>query len=376
MTSDTFPDKGAHVVVGMSGGVDSSVAALLLNEKGYRVSGLFMKNWEEDDADGYCAAANDLADATSVCERLGIPLHTVNFSHEYWDRVFTRFLDEYRAGRTPNPDILCNKEIKFKEFLEHAHLLGADFIATGHYAGIEHRPNERYLLRGADPAKDQSYFLYTLDQRILSRSLFPLSGLRKPQVRSLARDHNLRVFDKKDSTGICFIGERRFKDFLIRYLRPMPGDIVDLHGNCVGRHDGLMYYTLGQRHGLGLGGPGEPWYVVDKDPENNCLSVVQGHDHPALMSTALTARQLHWVRGCAPSTPYRCCAKTRYRDFDRACVIEHIEQDTATVRFDEPQRAVTPGQSVVFYEGARCLGGGTIVTGNARCRRSPASYAA
>ncbi len=376
MTSKSFPDKGSHVVVAMSGGVDSSVAALLLIEKGHQVSGLFMKNWEEDDTDDYCAAANDLSDAQSVCERLGIPLHTVNFSHEYWNRVFTRFLAEYRAGRTPNPDILCNKEIKFKEFLERAHALGADYIATGHYAGIEHGMNERYLLRGTDPAKDQSYFLYTLDQRTLSRSLFPLSGLRKSQVRSLARDQNLRIFDKKDSTGICFIGERRFKDFLIRYLRPKPGDIVDLHENCVGRHDGLMYYTLGQRHGLGLGGPGEPWYVVDKDMETNCLYVVQGHDHPALMSTMLKARQLHWVPGCAPSTPYRCCAKTRYRDLDHACVIEHLEQGTATVRFDEPQRAVTPGQSVVFYQGARCVGGGTIVTGNARSRHAPTSYAA
>lgn len=376
MTTDLYPDAGSHVVVGMSGGVDSSVAALLLAEKGYQVSGVFMKNWEEDDTVDYCAAANDLSDAHLVCERLGIPLHTANFSHEYWDRVFTRFLDEYRAGRTPNPDILCNKEIKFKEFLERAHTLGADFIATGHYAGIGYGSNESYLLRGADPAKDQSYFLYTLDQRILSQSIFPLSGLHKSQVRSLARERALPVFDKKDSTGICFIGERRFKDFLLQYLPPQPGDIVDLHGNCLGRHDGLMYYTLGQRHGLRLGGPGEPWYVVDKDMQSNCLYVVQGHDHPALMSTTLRARQLHWVQGFAPPAPYRCCAKTRYRDRDHACVIEHIDHDTATVCFDEPQRAVTPGQSVVFYQGERCLGGGTIVTGNARSRSAPTAHAA
>ncbi len=364
------------MIVGMSGGVDSSVAALLLAEEGYRVSGLFMKNWEEDDTEDYCAAANDLSDAQSVCERLGIRLHTVNFSHEYWERVFTRFLAEYRAGRTPNPDILCNKEIKFKEFLKRAHVLGADYIATGHYAGIEHGSDERYLTRGADPGKDQSYFLYTLDQRTLSQSLFPLSGLRKAQVRTLARAKNLRIFDKKDSTGICFIGERRFKDFLLQYLRPKPGDIVDLHGDHLGRHDGLMYYTLGQRRGLGLGGPGDPWYVVDKDMETNTLSVAQGHDHPALMSTALEARQLHWISGYAPSTPYRCHAKTRYRDFDHACVIRHIDQGVARLQFDEPQRAVTPGQSVVFYQGARCLGGGTIVAGNARPGHTPGPYIA
>ncbi len=368
MTPTAIPVKAPHVVVGMSGGVDSSVAALLLLENGYRVSGLFMKNWEEDDSDGYCAAADDLRDAQLVCERLRIPLHTVNFSHEYWDRVFTRFLDEYRAGRTPNPDVLCNKEIKFKEFLQRALSLGADLIATGHYAGVESDENGSYLLRGADAAKDQSYFLYTLDQNILSRTLFPLSALCKSQVRSLAKRHDLPVFDKKDSTGICFIGERRFTEFLKRYLRPHPGDIVDLQGNRLGRHDGLMYYTLGQRHGLGLGGPGEPWYVADKDMRTNLLYVVQGHDHPALMSTTLTARQLHWVHGDPPPGPCRCYAKTRYRDVDHACVIEQVEQDTAVVRFDDPQRAVTPGQSVVFYQGQRCLGGGTIHTANAPSR--------
>ena len=360
----------------MSGGVDSSVAALQLIEQGYRVSGLFMKNWEEDDTDEYCNAADDLADAKAICEYLEIPLHTVNFAHEYWNRVFTHFLNEYRAGRTPNPDVLCNKEIKFKEFTDRARMLGADFIATGHYAGLESRENEWILLRGVDCSKDQSYFLYTLDQAALSRTLFPLSRLTKSEVRSIARDRGWHVSDKKDSTGICFIGERRFKAFLSRYLLPKPGDIIDLAGNKVGRHDGLMYYTVGQRHGLGIGGPGDPWYVVDKDMSTDLLYVAQGHDHPALMSTTLTADQLHWVRGIVPTTPFRCTAKTRYQQTDQSCVIETITNLVATVRFDAPQRAVTPGQSVVFYQGDECLGGGVIVAGDARPKSSFNLYAA
>ncbi len=368
-------EKDSHVVVGMSGGVDSAVAALLLKRQGYRVSGLFMKNWEEDD-DDFCAAAADLHDAQSVCDLLGIALHTVNFSAEYWERVFQVFLDEHRLGRTPNPDVVCNKEIKFKEFLGRAHVLGADLIATGHYAGVERQGEQRRLLRGVDPAKDQSYFLHTLDQRALAQTLFPLRRMTKSQVREIARRHRLPVHDKKDSTGICFVGERRFKQFLMRYLGPRPGDIVDLGGHRLGSHDGLMYYTIGQRHGLGVGGPGEPWYVVDKDLDANVLYVAQGHDHPALMSTALTAHRLHWVRGAAPTSPYRCCAKTRYRQPDVPCVIENIAGDVASVRFDAAQWAVTPGQAVVFYAGERCLGGGTIVAGDARSRYASGSCAA
>ncbi len=352
------------------------MAALLLAEKGYQVSGLFMKNWEEDDQDDYCAAAADLADAQSVCDVLGIPLHTVNFSSEYWDRVFAGFLHEYELGRTPNPDVVCNREIKFNEFIGRARLLGADLIATGHYAGVRRQEKQYQLLRGADRAKDQSYFLHTLDQSVLAQTLFPLHGLIKSNARAIARQHGLRVHDKKDSTGICFVGERRFKQFLMRYLGPRPGDIVDLSGSRLGRHDGLMYYTIGQRHGLGLGGPGEPWYVVDKNVETNLLYVVQGHDHPALMSTTLTAHKLHWVSGAAPSTPYRCCAKTRNHQPDAPCVIETVADDVARVRFDSAQRAVTPGQSVVFYSGERCLGGGVIVSGDAPPRIASDSCAA
>ena len=353
-----------RVIVGLSGGVDSSVAALLLQEQGYHVEGLFMKNWEEDDTDGHCAASEDLADARSVASNLGITLHTVNFSAEYWDRVFEHFLNEYRAGRTPNPDILCNKEIKFRAFLDYALAHGADAIATGHYARIGREGGCWQLLKGRDSGKDQSYFLYTLDQGQLARSLFPLGELDKARVRRIAAERGLITHDKKDSTGICFIGERRFKTFLSRYLPARPGEIRSPEGDLIGGHDGLMYYTLGQRQGLGIGGRAggddTPWYVVGKNLARNVLVVAQGHDNPLLYKRALWASQLDWVAGTAPSLPLRCRAKTRYRQSDQGCIIETIEDGRCRVVFDRPQRAITPGQAVVFYLGQRCLGGGTI----------------
>lgn len=356
------------VFIGLSGGVDSSVAALLLLEQGYAVEGVFMKNWEEDDSAEYCAAAEDLADARSVADALGIPLHTVNFSAEYWDRVFEHFLAEYRAGRTPNPDILCNREIKFRAFLDYAVGRGAAAIATGHYARIEERGGRYRLLKGMDPGKDQSYFLYTLDQERLSRSLFPLGGYRKETVRRLARERGLTTHAKKDSTGICFIGERRFKDFLQTYLPAQPGEIRDADGNRLGEHDGLMYYTLGQRHGLCIGGragdSGAPWYVAGKDMANNVLVVVQGHDHPLLLSRELVAGQLHWTAGQSPALPLRCAAKVRYRQQAEPCEVHEAGPGRCRVVFAADQRAVTPGQSVVFYAGEECLGGGIIESGN------------
>jgi len=360
----TEPKTKHHVIVGLSGGVDSSVAAILLQQQGYAVEGMFMKNWEEDDTEEYCSATVDLADARSVSETLGLQLHTVNFSAEYWDRVFSHFLQEYEAGRTPNPDILCNREIKFKAFLDHALELGADCIATGHYARVG-RQGERYqLLKGRDNAKDQSYFLYTLGQRQLARTLFPVGELEKSEVRRIAGEHQLVTSDKKDSTGICFIGERNFREFLSRYLPAKPGEIQTPEGQVIGRHSGLMYYTLGQRQGLGIGGvpgaPDEPWYVVGKDLERNVLLAAQGHDHPLLFSRRLSASQLSWVDGQPPTAPFRCHAKTRYRQSDQACTITHINEQGCEVEFEQPQRAVTPGQSVVFYDGEICLGGGII----------------
>ena len=350
----------AHVVVGLSGGVDSAVAALLLKQQGHAVTGLFMKNWEEDDSVDQCTAEEDLKVVRTVCEILGIPLQTVNFSSEYWDRVFEYFLDEHRAGRTPNPDVLCNKEIKFNAFLDHAVTLGADRIATGHYARIQNT-NDRYrLIKGADANKDQTYFLYTLGQKELARSLFPIGHLAKPAVRELARDAGLPNYDRKDSTGICFIGERDFRDFLKRYLPAQPGEMHTLSGDFKGQHEGVMYYTIGQRQGLGIGGEGPPWYVVDKDVEHNILYVEQGEDHPALFNSGLLASQLHWVAGHPPSLPLTCTAKVRYRQADQSCTIETLQDGVASVRFDVPQRAVTPGQSVVFYQGTECLGGGVI----------------
>ncbi|WP_109843546.1 tRNA 2-thiouridine(34) synthase MnmA [Aggregatibacter aphrophilus] len=353
------------VICGMSGGVDSSVSAFILQQQGYQVEGLFMKNWEEDDDTDYCTAAADLADAQAVCDKLGIKLHKINFAAEYWDNVFEHFLNEYKAGRTPNPDILCNKEIKFKAFLEYAaEDLGANYIATGHYVRRHGADDNAQLLRGLDTNKDQSYFLYTLSSKQVGQSLFPVGDIEKPIVRAIAEDLGLVTAKKKDSTGICFIGERKFKDFLARYLPAQPGNIRTVDGDVIGRHDGLMYHTLGQRKGLGIGGvkgaSEDAWYVVEKDLVNNELIVAQGQDHSALLSTGLIAQQLHWVDRQPIREPLRCTVKTRYRQTDVPCVIEPIDDESIKVIFDEPQIAVTPGQSAVFYLNEVCLGGGII----------------
>jgi tRNA-uridine 2-sulfurtransferase len=349
-----------RVIVGLSGGVDSAVAALLLKQQGYEVIGLFMKNWEDDDTDEYCPARVDLIDAAAVADRIGIELEAVNFSAEYKDRVFSIFLEEYQAGRTPNPDVLCNAEIKFKAFLEHALDLGADYIATGHYARLERSNGSVRLLKALDDSKDQSYFLYRLNQAQLSRTLFPLGELRKTEVRDIALKHSLPNHAKKDSTGICFIGERPFREFLNRYLPKQPGPMRTLEGKHVGEHQGLMYYTIGQRQGLGIGGPGEAWFVADKDLAKNILYVVQGHDHPALLKPNLSASDLSWITGDAPATTTNYGAKTRYRQRDAVCRIDEIDLDCCDVSFDQPQWAVTPGQSVVLYDRDVCLGGGII----------------
>lgn len=358
-------NSNKKVIVGMSGGVDSSVSAYLLLQQGYQVEGLFMKNWEEDDNDEYCAAAEDMADAQAVCDKLGIVLHKVNFAAEYWDNVFEYFLAEYKAGRTPNPDIMCNKEIKFKAFLEFAaEALGADYIATGHYVRRRFDNGHWQLLRGLDNNKDQSYFLYTLGEEHVAQTLFPVGELEKPLVRAIAEQQGLVTHDKKDSTGICFIGERKFKDFLQQYLPAQPGDIVNVDGDIIGRHEGLMYHTLGQRKGLGIGGlrdgSDEPWYVVGKNLETNQLIVAQGHDHPSLLSNGLIASQLHWTDLQGPTAPLRCSVKTRYRQQDIPCVVTPQADGSLSVQFDSPQKAVTPGQSAVFYLGDVCLGGGII----------------
>ncbi|OEY71001.1 tRNA 2-thiouridine(34) synthase MnmA [Rheinheimera salexigens] len=358
-------NSSKKVIVGMSGGVDSSVSAYLLIQQGYQVEGLFMKNWEEDDNDEYCAAAEDMADAQNVCDKLGIVLHKVNFAAEYWDNVFEYFLAEYKAGRTPNPDIMCNKEIKFKAFLEFAaEALQADYIATGHYVRRRFIDGHWQLLRGLDNNKDQSYFLYTLNEQHVSQTLFPIGELEKPEVRAIAEEQGLITHDKKDSTGICFIGERKFKDFLQQYLPAQPGDIVSVDGAVIGQHDGLMYHTLGQRKGLRIGGlrdaSEEPWYVVDKDLVNNQLIVAQGHDHPRLLSTGLIAKQLHWTDRKGPSAELKCSVKTRYRQQDIGCTLIPQENGDVMVTFDTPQKAVTPGQSAVFYLNDVCLGGGII----------------
>jgi tRNA-uridine 2-sulfurtransferase len=350
------------VIVGMSGGVDSSVAAWLLLQQGYEVQGLFMSNWEEDE-DGYCTAAQDFQDARQVCEQLGIPLHQVSFAGEYRDRVFQYFLEEYRAGRTPNPDVLCNREIKFGVCFDYARRLGADWVATGHYARVEHSPAER-LLRGRDATKDQSYFLHAMPAEALARTLFPIGDMQKSEVRAKARELVLPVFDKKDSTGICFIGERPFAEFLEHYLPAQPGDIETPDGKKLGVHRGLMYYTLGQRQGLHIGGRSDAtedaWYVAGKDLARNVLIVVQGHDHPALLRSSLRASQLTWIADAAPATTFNCTAKVRYRQPDQSCEV-HVHADgTCEVSFRESQRAVTPGQYVVFYQDEVCLGGGVI----------------
>ncbi len=356
--------KHNRVIVGLSGGVDSAVAAHLLLQQGYDVEALFMKNWDEDDAAGYCPAEQDLADARAVAERLGIRLRTISFSSEYWDRVFEYFLDEYRAGRTPNPDILCNQEIKFRAFLDYALDLGADWIATGHYARVTGESGARRLLKGLDPDKDQSYFLYRLSQRALSHSLFPLGELHKPEVRVIAEREGFPNYAKRDSTGICFIGERKFKTFLERFIPAQPGDIVDTEGHLLGRHDGLMFHTIGQRQGLGIGGvhgsSGEPWYVCAKDIDNNRLIVAQGKQHPALFRPSLVAGDMHWISGTPPEIPLRCQARIRYRQPDQACEIAVLDDDHCEVHFESPQRAIAPGQAIVFYSGDNCLGGGTI----------------
>jgi len=361
-----------RVIVGLSGGVDSSVAALLLLEQGYAVEGLFMKNWEEDDTEDYCSASEDLADAQAVADQLGIRLHTANFSSEYWDRVFSYFLDEYRAGRTPNPDIMCNKEIKFKAFLVHALDLGADYIATGHYARIARADDGSVtMLKGIDNNKDQTYFLYTLQQAQLQRSLFPVGELEKPVVRDLAEKAGFVTAKKKDSTGICFIGERKFRDFLQRFLPAQPGNIVDLQGTVIGQHSGLMYYTLGQRQGLGIGGlknaSAAPWFVVDKRMADNQLVAAQGHQNDYLLKHFLQASQLHWVAGAPPADTFQATAKIRYRQTTEPCDV-HIDDDgQAHVCFPQAQRAITPGQSIVFYQDEICLGGGIIDSMRTHC---------
>lgn len=354
-----------NIIVGMSGGVDSSVTALILQEQGHQVTGLFMKNWEEDDGTEFCTAMQDLADAQQVCDTLGIELKTVNFAAEYWDEVFEVFLSEFKAGRTPNPDILCNKHVKFKAFLNYAtEDLGAEYIATGHYARVAEKNGEFQLLKGLDPNKEQSYFLYTLGQKALSKTLFPIGHLHKPEIRAMADKAGFANSRKKDSTGICFIGERKFTEFLRRYLPTQPGEMRTPEGQYIGKHHGLMYYTFGQRQGLGIGGvkdaPDEPWYVLEKDLENNVLIVGQGHDHPLMLHNTLEACQLDWCSDKPLTQPLRCAAKTRYRQADQACFLEPLGDDRCRAVFDEPQRAITPGQSVVFYDGDICLGGGII----------------
>ena len=351
------------IMVGVSGGVDSSVAALLLRRAGRDVAGLFMKNWEDDGRSGECNADRDRLDALKVCAALGIPFHARNFAREYWDGVFAHFLAEYAAGRTPNPDVLCNREIKFKTFLKHARTLGAEKIATGHYARVEHRDERWHLLRGRDRNKDQSYFLYTLGQAQLACTEFPIGDLPKPEVRRLAREAALPTHAKKDSTGICFIGERDFRAFLGQYLPARPGEMRMPGGQRVGEHQGVMYYTLGQRSGLGIGGQrgasGEPWYVVGKDVAKNVLFVAQGNANRWLESEALVAGELSWVGGSAPAAEFDCTARTRYRQEDQPCRVG-VADGRAWVRFQRVQRAVTPGQSVVFYREEECLGGGVI----------------
>ena len=350
-----------RIVVGMSGGVDSSVSALLLKEQGYDVDGVFMKNWEEQDENGTCTAETDWQDVREVCDLMDIPCYSVNFSKEYWDRVFSYFLKEYRAGRTPNPDVLCNREIKFRAFLDFAMSLGAERMATGHFV---RRDEEGHLLRGADSNKDQSYFLYMLHREQLQKSIFPVGGLTKAQVREIAEDHHLPVSKKKDSTGVCFIGERNFKKFLSEYLPAQPGEMISTDGETVGRHDGLMYYTLGQRRGLGIGGRGDgrSWFVVGKDLAGNRLLVAQGEDHPLLYSTLCRAEETTWV-GEEPvrvGQTFRCTAKYRYRQPDQPVEVIRETEDTLRIRSLIPQRAVTPGQSAVLYEGERCLGGAIV----------------
>ncbi|MDR6244367.1 tRNA 2-thiouridine(34) synthase MnmA [Paenibacillus hunanensis] len=354
-----------RVVVGMSGGVDSSVTALLLKQQGYDVIGIFMKNWDDTDEFGNCTAEDDAEDVRRVCEQIGIPYYTVNFEKEYYDKVFAYFLDEYKRGRTPNPDVMCNREIKFGEFLNKALDLGADYVATGHYARVVEQDGQFTLLRGVDNNKDQTYFLNALNQQQLSRAMFPIGHLPKPEVRRIAAEANLYTAKKKDSTGVCFIGERNFREFLSNYLPARSGNMVDIAtGEVKGKHDGLMYYTLGQRQGLGIGGSGngQPWFVADKDLERNILYVVQGDAHPSMYSTGLIASGVNWIDGStpAPGTTLQCAAKFRYRQPDQVVTMTWQEDGNVHVQFDVQQKAITPGQAVVFYDGEVCLGGGTI----------------
>ena len=357
-----------RIIVGMSGGVDSSVSALLLQRQGHDVSGLFMKNWEDNDPDKPCPAAIDAEDAMQVCDRLNIDFDAVNFADEYWQRVFAHFIEEYRCGRTPNPDVLCNREIKFKAFLDYALNHGAEYIATGHYARIDKQDDHYRLLKGLDNDKDQSYFLYLLGQPQLAHSLFPLGELNKPEVRKIAEQHKFSNHSKKDSTGICFIGERKFNEFLQKYLPAQPGDIYSTDNELLGQHHGLMFHTIGQRKGLGIGGrkddSGEAWFVIAKDIEKNILYVAQGNNHPLLFSSTLTADKPHWISGKTPRWPLHCHAKIRYRQPDQACTVTILDhgndQQSLQVCFEEPQRAISPGQSIVFYQDDECLGGAII----------------
>ncbi|MDN6639407.1 MAG: tRNA 2-thiouridine(34) synthase MnmA [Tetragenococcus sp.] len=357
-------NSNTRVVVGMSGGVDSSVTALLLQEQGYDVVGIFMKNWDDTDENGVCTATEDYKDVAKVAAQIGIPYYSVNFEKEYWDRVFEYFLAEYRAGRTPNPDVMCNKEIKFKAFLDYAMDLGADYVATGHYAQVERdEDGVVHMLRGFDNNKDQTYFLSQLSQEQLSKVMFPLGNIAKPKVRELAEEAGLATAKKKDSTGICFIGERNFKQFLSNYLPAQKGNMMTVDGEVKGQHNGLMYYTIGQRQGLGIGGggkSGEPWFVIGKDLTSNTLYVGQGFENPALYADRLDASEIHFTTNEEKPTEFHCTAKFRYRQKDTPVTVRLLENDRAEVIFDEPVRAITPGQAVVFYDGDECLGGGLI----------------
>ncbi|WP_425319118.1 tRNA 2-thiouridine(34) synthase MnmA [Staphylococcus lutrae] len=345
----------------MSGGVDSSVTAYLLKAQGYDVIGIFMKNWDDTDENGVCTATEDYNDVIAVCNQIGIPYYAVNFEKEYWDKVFTYFLDEYKKGRTPNPDVMCNKEIKFKAFLEHALKLGADYVATGHYARIRrHDDGTVEMLRGVDHNKDQTYFLNQLTAKQLNKVMFPIGDIDKQQVREIALAQDLATAKKKDSTGICFIGERNFKTFLAQYLPAQPGEMRTLNGELKGQHSGLMYYTIGQRHGLGIGGDGEPWFVVGKNLKDNVLYVEQGFHHDALYSDYLIASDVSFVNPMDLSTPLKCTAKFRYRQKDVGVTVSNYGDGAIKVTFDEPVRAITPGQAVVLYHDEVCLGGATI----------------
>jgi len=351
--------EDTRVVIGMSGGVDSSVAALLLKEQGYDVIGVFMKNWDEEDENGVCPAEEDYEDVRRVCAQMGIPYYIVNFEKQYWNRVFTYFLDEYKAGRTPNPDVMCNKEIKFKEFLNHALKLDADYLATGHYAQVEESAGEYKLIKGVDNNKDQSYFLCMLNQQQLAKTIFPLGHLEKSKVREIAKEAGLATAEKKDSTGVCFIGERDFKEFLTNYIPAQQGEIRNRKGEVLGKHDGVMYYTIGQRRGLGISGH-EPYFVIDKDAKQNILYVGQGAEHELLFSYGLIALEPHWISGKEPDFPLKCKAKFRYRQPDQDIIVHKTSTGQLLISCTQKQRAITPGQFAVFYQDDICLGGAVI----------------